>query len=305
MSYTICSTIREERSIINFVLYAEFLKVENGMNFRCVIFLSGLFALLFSGLAGNAGAVVAQSGSSALSNDIFVKGRSSDSGRTKESERREREARKRQEAREQKAAEERAKIERKRQELLKTRRSLQNLEDIDCPNRQVQVFEGGKLVDTYTKSNVSAKKREIDNELRRLDEQSAKLSGSAASQVSTPAESSNPEAGPAYAKHYASKLFQTYSGHITIEQKNIPRKIAITKGSTVQLNLAETKDAIWHIETNDKVAKVKSNAVQGDKRIVIFEGVGKGNAKLLLDNISVKPNDYKVLVRKRMLLIVD
>lgn len=302
MSYTICSTIREERSIINFVLYAEFLKVENRMNFRCVIFLSGLFTLLFSGAAGNAGAVVAQSGSSALSSDIFVKGSSSSS--VKERKRKEREAERRY-AKEKKAAEERAIIERKRQELLKTRKSLQNLEDTECPNKQVQVFQGGKLVDTYTKSNVSSKKREIDNELRRLDEQSAKLSGSSESQDSASATAANPEAGPAYAKHYASKLFQTYSGHITIEQQNIPRKIAITKGSTVQLNLTENKEAIWHIEINDKVAKIKSNAVQGDKRIVILEGIGKGNAKLLLDNISIKPNDYKVLVRKRMLLIVD
>ena len=272
------------------------------MNFRCAIFLSGLFTLLFSGSAGNAGAVVAQSGSSALSSDIFVKGSSSSS--VKERKRKEREAERRY-AKEKKAAEERAIIERKRQELLKTRKSLQNLEDTECPNKQVQVFQGGKLVDTYTKSNVSSKKREIDNELRRLDEQSAKLSGSSESQDSASATAANPEAGPAYAKHYASKLFQTYSGHITIEQQNIPRKIAITKGSTVQLNLTENKEAIWHIEINDKVAKIKSNAVQGDKRIVILEGIGKGNAKLLLDNISIKPNNYKVLVRKRMLLIVD
>lgn len=268
------------------------------MGCRSVKLLPSLLLLISLAYINQAFAVVAQSGSAALRSDIFV----NDSKKSSDVERRKRErATAKQKAEEKKAAEEKAKIEKKRQELLKTKRTLQDLEDFDCPNRQVQVYQGDKLVETYTKSNVAAKKREIENELKRLDALGPKKATSTAETSDT----ANPEAGANYAKHYASKLFQTYSGHITVEQQNIPRKIAVSKGSTMQFNLNEMADTIWNIELNEKVAKIKSNTVQGDKRIVILETLNNGNSKLLFDQISVKPNNYKVLTRKRMLLIVD
>lgn len=260
------------------------------MGCRSVKLLPSLLLLISLAYINQAFAVVAQSGSAALRSDIFV----NDSKKSSDVERRKRErATAKQKAEEKKAAEEKAKIEKKRQELLKTKRTLQDLEDFDCPNRQVQVYQGDKLVETYTKSNVAAKKRDDA------------LGPKKATSTAETSDTANPEAGANYAKHYASKLFQTYSGHITVEQQNIPRKIAVSKGSTMQFNLNEMADTIWNIELNEKVAKIKSNTVQGDKRIVILETLNNGNSKLLFDQISVKPNNYKVLTRKRMLLIVD
>lgn len=145
---------------------------------------------------------------------------------------------------------------------------------------------------TQSNSATARKKRETESAKHKTKE-------SDATQTSKNNESVSP-----YTKH-ASKLFQTYSGHITIEQNNIPRRIAISKGSTLQLNLNEQKDAIWNIETNNKIVRIKSNTVNGDKRILILEAVNKGKTKLLIDNILTQKNNYKVLVKKRMLLIVD
>ena len=91
-------------------------------------------------------------------------------------------------------------------------------------------------------------------------------------------------------KHYASKLFSSLSGHITIEQKNIPRKISVTQGSTVQLNLENDPDTLW---------------TSGNVRTVVFETVGRGKTRIIMDYISTKTSAYKVIFTKRMLLMVD
>lgn len=140
---------------------------------------------------------------------------------------------------------------------------------------------------------------DTNRETREAEKAKQKTKDSKAAQTTSHSEPASP-----YTKH-ASKLFQTYSGHITIEQNNIPRRIAISKGSTLQLNLNEQKDTIWNIEMNNKIARIKSDTVNGDKKILILEAINKGKTKLLIDNILTQKNNYKVLVKKRMLLIVD
>lgn len=110
--------------------------------------------------------------------------------------------------------------------------------------------------------------------------------------------------GDSYAKTYASKLFQTYSGHITIEQKNIPNKISVTRGSTIQLNLENRPDSTWYVVTDDKVARINSNATNGNMTKIVLEAVGNGTTKLILDNVLAQDDKYKVLTTKRMRLIV-
>ena len=115
----------------------------------------------------------------------------------------------------------------------------------------------------------------------------------------------NPDAGYGYSKKYAKKLFKTFSGHITIEQENIPQRLGVTKGSTIQLNLEETPDTIWSIDLDEKIGKITVNRVTGQKRIVIIQAVSSGNTRLFLDNISIKDKKYRVIFSKKMTLLVD
>ena len=115
----------------------------------------------------------------------------------------------------------------------------------------------------------------------------------------------NPDAGYGYSKKYAKKLFKTFSGHITIEQENIPQRLGVTKGSTIQLNLEETPDTIWSIDLDEKIGKITVNRVTGQKRIVIIQAVASGNTRLFLDNISIKDKKYRVIFSKKMTLLVD
>ena len=115
----------------------------------------------------------------------------------------------------------------------------------------------------------------------------------------------NPYAGYGYSKKYAKKLFKTFSGHITIEQENIPQRLGVTKGSTIQLNLEETPDTIWSIDLDEKIGKITVNRVTGQKRIVIIQAVASGNTRLFLDNISIKDKKYRVIFSKKMTLLVD
>ena len=87
--------------------------------------------------------------------------------------------------------------------------------------------------------------------------------------------------------------------------KNIPKKIAVTQGSTLQLDLEEKPEAIWYVDIDESIAKVSSNTVNGNTRSIVLETIGKGRFRLSLDNISVKNSDYKVLSTKKMRLIVD
>ena len=115
----------------------------------------------------------------------------------------------------------------------------------------------------------------------------------------------NPHAGYGYTKKYASKLFKSYSGYITIEQKNIPSRIGVTKGSTIQINLQETPDTIWNIELDEKIGKITLNKVNGNQRTLVIQAVNSGSTRLFLDNISIKDNNYRVIFSKKMSLMVD
>lgn len=222
-------------------------------------------------------ALVAQNASSALRSDIFVKESRPD---RKAIEKRQKEREKRRQE-EQKQREKALKEAQKRQEL------QQKLNTLKENEREKQ------LNDTTVSQDAERQKNEIENQLRQLENSAGKTAGTSSSK------------DVSYTKSYASKLFQTYSGHITIEQKNIPKKIAVTKGSTIQLNLENKPETIWYIVNDDKVAKIKTNKENGSVRNVILEASGKGSTMLILDNILTKDNDYKVLTTKRMRLIVD
>lgn len=115
----------------------------------------------------------------------------------------------------------------------------------------------------------------------------------------------NPNAGYGYAKKYANKLFKNYSGHITIEQENIPSRLGVTVGSTIQFNLQETPDAIWSVELDEEIGKILLNKAHNNQRTLVIEAVAEGNTRIFLDNISIKDNKYRVLFKKKMSLLVD
>lgn len=115
----------------------------------------------------------------------------------------------------------------------------------------------------------------------------------------------NPDAGYGYTKKYASKLFKTYSGYITIEQKNIPNRLSVTQGSTIQINLLEKPDTIWYVELNEDVGRIMLNKVEGNKRTLVIRTINEGKTRLFLDNISIKNNKYKVIFSKKMSLLVE
>ncbi len=115
----------------------------------------------------------------------------------------------------------------------------------------------------------------------------------------------NSNAGYGYAKKYANKLFKTYSGHITIEQENIPSRLGVTVGSTIQFNLKETPDAIWSVELDEEIGKILLNKAHNNQRTLVIETIAEGNMRIFLDNISIKDSKYRVLFKKKMSLLVD
>lgn len=196
------------------------------------------------------------------------------------------------------------------------------------------IFVGGKkdtsnakaIADSNKKNRAEEARRKADAERRKAErekrEAAQKASGGAVflpgsqsvntQNVSLPTASgknsvSDADDTPAVDinKHYASKLFSSLSGHITIEQKNIPRKISVTQGSTVQLNLENDPDTLWYFSFDKDVAKIKSDKTSGNVRTVVFETVGRGKTRIIMDYISTKTSAYKVIFTKRMLLMVD
>ena len=164
----------------------------------------------------------------------------------------------------------------------------------------------------HNRTNTKAKKAEQKNVSSSQNKATQKTKDT--SQQKTPSQEESPEvqetpknpnAGYGYTKKYASKLFKTFSGYITIEQKNIPSRIGVTKGSTLQINLKETPDAIWNVELDEKIGKITSNKVNGNQRILIIQAINSGNTRLFLDNISIKDKKYKVIFSKKMSLLVD
>lgn len=244
------------------------------ISLKSTAILIAVWAVLYPDISG---ALVAQSASSALRGDIFVKD-SSPNRKAIEKRQKEREKRRQEE---QKRREKALKEAQKRQEL------QQKLNVLKENERTRQSDDATASQDTERQKN------EIENQLRQLE----------SSANNTTETSSSKDVS--YTKSYASKLFQTYSGHITIEQKNIPTKIAVTKGSTVQFNLENKPGTIWYIVNDDKIAKIKSNTESGTGRKVILEATGKGSTKLIFDNILTQDGNYKVLTTKRMRLIVD
>lgn len=118
-------------------------------------------------------------------------------------------------------------------------------------------------------------------------------------------QNTNPDAGYGYTKKYASKLFKTFSGHITIEQENIPKRLSVTKGSTIQFNLTETPNAFWNVDLDEKIGKILINQVNGNQRFLVIQAVAPGNTRLFLDHISTQKNKFKVIFNRNMSLLVD
>ena len=102
----------------------------------------------------------------------------------------------------------------------------------------------------------------------------------------------NPDAGYGYTKKYASKLFKTYSGYITIEQKNIPNRLSVTQGSTIQINLLEKPDTIWYVELNEDGTALKNPATAKDDKILIAGIVGPWDGATYEGAYIRKINEY-------------
>ena len=115
----------------------------------------------------------------------------------------------------------------------------------------------------------------------------------------------NPQADYKYNKTYASKIFKSYSGHITIRQKDIPARLNVKKGSTIQFNLQETPETVWNVEIDENIGKVVVNQVQGNIRMIIIQTNNIGNCVVYLDSVSLKNKQYKVTYSKQMTLIVS
>lgn len=107
-----------------------------------------------------------------------------------------------------------------------------------------------------------------------------------------------------YNKNFAAKRFQTLSGHLTLEQNKLPRRLSVEKGTTLQFNLKEIPNAIWNVEINEKIGKVIQNKVIDNQRIITIQTLSQGKSRIYLDNISTKDNQYKALFNKKLLLVV-
>lgn len=135
----------------------------------------------------------------------------------------------------------------------------------------------------------------------------------AAKEIMPAEETQNKEETPAvnavpvseYNKKYASKFFKTISGHITIEQKNLPRKISVSKGSVIELHLKGSEDTFWFLSTNEKSVKVEKNKFENGQTVVVLSAAGKGASRIIMDYISKKSSNYKVLATKKFIVLVD
>lgn len=244
------------------------------ISLKSTALLLAIWAVFYPDISG---AVVAQNASSALGSDIFVRDSSSERAALKKRKKEQEQRRKEEQKRREKALKE-SQMKRERQQKLNTLKESEITEHSD--------YEMISHDDEFSRNETENQAIQAESSARNAVETSSSKNVS-------------------YAKSYASKLFQTYSGHITIEQKNIPSKIAVTKGSTIQFNLENKPGTIWYIVNDDKIAKIKSNTENGAVRKVVVEAVGKGSARLIFDNILTQDGNYKVLTTKRMRLIVD
>lgn len=230
------------------------------------------FAFCFSCcLSTSANAVVAQSASSALRSDTFV-GNDKNTANEKALNAAKKKLQK-------EAAEKKAKAQKEREKLAR------------------QALEQAK----GNMGTVSTKSSNLSNTLDELTNSMSKSVDAAKDDDETRADAPYVNAN----KHYAAKLFSSLSGHITIEEKNIPKKISVTKGSTIQLNLQDAPETEWFFSFDKSKAKIIKNTVSGNQRIVIFETIDQGRTKIVMDYLSTKPSDYKVLLTKKMVLLVD
>lgn len=286
------------------------------MNFRCIMTTFAAIIVSFL-ICSEAYSFVSQGASNALRGDNFV----GDNNSSRNKNQVERKAKDRVKTATEKEAERKADIISTQKAIVNGANSVKNK---NCPNAQTIIKDNnGKTLETITSSNYKYKREQAIRKLEQMgdytysaskkDEKINKIEDIKKTDdraLTNGAEASlSPErtTAPAvdYNKHYASKLFSTLSGHITIEQKNIPKRIGITQGSTIQLNLKNDPNTLWFFELDNKVAKIKSDKANGDQRTVIIETVGKGNTKMILDYLSTKTSEYKVILSKRMLIMVD
>ena len=214
-----------------------------------------LFSYAFVLFASPAEALVAQSASSALRNDVFVDTSSSSSGRSSYSS-------------SSKQADRKKQIE----EAKKKRKAAH------------EKFLNQKSND---KGNVSA---------------TTKTESVATSASSTSSDTHN---ATEYQKKLASRFQKAISGYITIEQKNLPKRIVISRDAVVQLELDAQADAFWYVQLNEDALSVQKNEVEDGKTVVVLNPVGKGASKVILDFISQSGTEHKVLATKKFNIVVS
>lgn len=244
---------------------------------KCVLSLSVLlFGMIVSLYATPAQAVVSQSASSAMRNDIFVKDDEGDAQHKKlmrEKEKRQKEMEKEQKKRQREA--ESAAKEKQKAALEKATQTDKSNADKIKKQAEIKSKEPEKIPEKQTPKASDIKLDTIK------------------------------DSGPDYAKSYASKMFKTLSGYITIEQANLPRRISVTKGSTLQLNLKNEPDTFWNVEVDPKLLKIRTNQAQDGQWVVVIETLANGSSSVIMDYISTQTSNYKVLSTKKFNIWVN
>lgn len=94
----------------------------------------------------------------------------------------------------------------------------------------------------------------------------------------------------------SAKLFDKSSRKVYIDlSQNSTKNIKMPQGYVFHLILPEEEGSSWHVDCNENIIKPVSTRREGTNRIIEFQAVGAGNARIFLDNICRKNRVPKVI----------
>lgn len=114
----------------------------------------------------------------------------------------------------------------------------------------------------------------------------------------------NPNAGYGYAKSYARQLFPVFEGNVTFEEKNIPNKIFVKKGTLIQFLLADSENGFWIVSVNKHILQNISQNKNYQDNIQI-KALKKGNSQIVLEFLTHQDGKYKVTKKLRTNVFVE
>ena len=94
----------------------------------------------------------------------------------------------------------------------------------------------------------------------------------------------------------SAKLFDKSSRKVYIDlSQNSTKNIKMPQGYVFHLILPEEEGSSWHVDCNENIIKPVSTRREGTNRIIEFQAVRTGNARIFLDNICRKNRGFKVI----------